>query len=411
MEEGLRRDAEYIIRKTIEDVMPERAVKEELKKLDLPGRIHVIAVGKAAWIMAKAAGELLQGKIEEGIVVTKYRHAKGDLPGFIILKAAHPVPDEQSILAADRVMDMVRGIRETDSVLFLISGGGSALLERPVEGLCLEDIRRLTEQLLACGAGIREINVIRKKLSAVKGGKLAGLLKTKRAHAILLSDIVGEGEDMIASGLTYPDQSSSQEACAILHKYGISPDAKLRAALAGSEPCRDVWVENHVVGSVENLCLSAASHAKELGYSAHLLTASLQCEARDAGRWLVSRMEDPAYQRPFALVAGGETVVHLSGKGLGGRNQELALSAAGFLEGKEHALLFSLGSDGTDGPTDAAGGMVDGSTAGRLRQQGIEISKVLEQNDSYHALERVDGLIFTGPTGTNVNDVAVLLCR
>lgn len=254
------------------------------------------------------------------------------------------------------------------------------------------------------------MNLIRKKLSAIKGGKLSGHLRGQKAYAIILSDIISDNNDMIASGITYPDLSTVKDVEKILKKYQIRFDRKVMSVLEKSDSYRNVSVENHVVGSVTELCKAAAEHAWELGYIPHIVTTAMDCEAREAGRWMAS-MAEGTYPRPFAMIAGGETVVKVTGKGMGGRNQEIALSAAMELKGKENVLLFSLGSDGTDGPTDAAGGMVDGHTAGQLEALGINIEQVLADNDSYHALKKVDGLIITGATGTNVNDVTVLLCK
>ena len=417
--------AEAIIRKTIEDVLPDRAVRNALEGLELQGRVFVLAVGKAARVMAEAAADVLGARMENGLVVTKYGHAKGALPGFLVMEAGHPVPDENSVRAGEAAVRFVREAGEGDTVLFLISGGGSALLELPEEGLSLSDIQETTQKLLRCGADITEINLIRKRLSAVKGGKLAGCLRSGKAYSVILSDVVGGSEDMIASGLTYPDRSDPQEVLRLLEKYDLRlPERVERILLRGGKrtelpPQEDpippqknpVRVENHVVGSVRQLCLAAVSHARELGYHAYLLTDSMQGEAGEEGKRIASLADSPDYERPFALIAGGETVVKVTGDGLGGRNQELALSAAGILDGKEDVLLFSLGSDGTDGPTDAAGGIVDGRTAGRLRALGIDMEDVLRRNDAYHALRAADGLLLTGATGTNVNDVTVLLHR
>ncbi|HIY60788.1 MAG TPA: glycerate kinase [Candidatus Eisenbergiella pullistercoris] len=417
--------AEAIIRKTIEDVLPDRAVRNALEGLELQGRVFVLAVGKAARVMAEAAADVLGARMEKGLVVTKYGHAKGALPGFLVMEAGHPVPDENSVRAGEAAVRFVREAGEGDTVLFLISGGGSALLELPEEGLSLSDIQETTQKLLRCGADITEINLIRKRLSAVKGGKLAGCLRSGKAYSVILSDVVGGSEDMIASGLTYPDRSDPQEVLRLLEKYDLRlPERVERILLRGGKrtelpPQEDpippqknpVRVENHVVGSVRQLCVAAVSHARELGYHAYLLTDSMQGEAGEEGKRIASLADSPDYERPFALIAGGETVVKVTGDGLGGRNQELALSAAGILDGKEDVLLFSLGSDGTDGPTDAAGGIVDGRTAGRLRALGIDMEDVLRRNDAYHALRAADGLLLTGATGTNVNDVTVLLHR
>ncbi len=406
----MHEDARKIIKQTIADVMPDRAVRNSLNELQLNGNIYIIAIGKAAWVMAQTASAFLNDKVKMGLIVTKYGHSRGPLKMFEIIEAGHPTPDENSIRGAKRMLEILESLEQKDIVLFLLSGGGSSLVELPMDGLDLEDIQTVTRKLLFCGADITEMNLIRKKLSAIKGGKLSGHLRGQKAYAIILSDIISDNNDMIASGITYPDLSTVKDVEKILKKYQIRFDRKVMSVLEKSDSYRNVSVENHVVGSVTELCKAAAEHAWELGYIPHIVTTAMDCEAREAGRWMAS-MAEGTYRRPFAMIAGGETVVKVTGKGMGGRNQEIALSAAMELKGKENVLLFSLGSDGTDGPTDAAGGMVDGHTAGQLEALGINIEQVLADNDSYHALKKVDGLIITGATGTNVNDVTVLLCK
>ncbi len=406
----MREDAFQIIQKTIADCLPDKAVRDSLQKLDFTGKVYVVAIGKAAWVMAQTAAVFLADRLEKGIIITKYEHSRGALDKFEIIEAGHPTPDENSVLGAGKAVELVKEATQEDTVLLLLSGGGSSLVELPMPGLTLADIQEVTRQLLFCGAGITEINVLRKKLSAMKGGKFAGYLKRAKAYSIILSDIIGDNDDMIASGLTYPDDSTAEEVKQIIEKYHLHLEKKVEDILLSSQPCRDIQIENHVVGSVKDLCRAAAEHARELGYHPYILTSSMQCEAKAAGKWIATYASSD-YERPFAVIAGGETVVKVTGKGLGGRNQELALSAARQLSGREDALLFSLGSDGTDGPTDAAGGIVDGSTVSRLEQLGVDVEQVLKNNDSYHALKLVDGLIMTGATGTNVNDVTVLLCR
>ena len=406
----MHEDARKIIKQTIADVMRDRAVRNSLNELQLNGNIYIIAIGKAAWVMAQTASAFLNDKVKMGLIVTKYGHSRGPLKMFEIIEAGHPTPDENSIRGAKRMLEILESLEQKDIVLFLLSGGGSSLVELPMDGLDLEDIQTVTRKLLFCGADITEMNLIRKKLSAIKGGKLSGHLRGQKAYAIILSDIISDNNDMIASGITYPDLSTVKDVEKILKKYQIRFDRKVMSVLEKSDSYRNVSVENHVVGSVTELCKAAAEHAWELGYIPHIVTTAMDCEAREAGRWMAS-MAEGTYPRPFAMIAGGETVVKVTGKGMGGRNQEIALSAAMELKGKENVLLFSLGSDGTDGPTDAAGGMVDGHTAGQLEALGINIEQVLADNDSYHALKKVDGLIITGATGTNVNDVTVLLCK
>lgn len=410
----MREDAYTIIKRTIGDVMPDKAVREAVREFTITGDVYVAAIGKAAWVMAQAAAGFLGERLKRGVAVTKYAHSKGELDKFRIIEAGHPTPDENSVKGAEAVLELVEEASAGDTVLLLLSGGGSSLVELPMPGLALADIQGVTKQLLFCGADITEINVLRKKLSAIKGGKLAAHIRHGRAYSVILSDVLGDQPDMIASGLTYPDSSTVEDVRRIVEKYHLKLDEKIESVLGGSDgtmaACFGVGIENHVVGSVEELCRAAATHAEELGYQAHILATSMQSEAREAGRWIVSEAGQ-GYKRPFALIAGGETVVKVTGKGLGGRNQELALAAAKELRGRENMLLFSLGSDGTDGPTDAAGGIVDGSTALRLERLGLEVEQVLADNDSYHALSQVEGLIMTGATGTNVNDVTVLLCR
>ena len=406
----MHEDARKIIKQTIADVMPDRAVRNSLNELQLNGNIYIIAIGKAAWVMAQTASAFLNDKVKMGLIVTKYGHSRGPLKMFEIIEAGHPTPDENSIRGAKRMLEILESLEQKDIVLFLLSGGGSSLVELPMDGLDLEDIQTVTRKLLFCGADITEMNLIRKKLSAIKGGKLSGHLRGQKAYAIILSDIISDNNDMIASGITYPDLSTVKDVEKILKKYQIRFDRKVMSVLEKSDSYRNVSVENHVVGSVTELCKAAAEHAWELGYIPHIVTTAMDCEAREAGRWMAS-MAEGTYPRPFAMIAGGETVVKVTGKGMGGRNQEIALSAAMELKGKENVFLFSLGSDGKDGPTDAAGGMVDGHTAGQLEALGINIEQVLADNDSYHALKKVDGLIITGATGTNVNDVTVLLCK
>ena len=408
MDQKLRQDAEAIIRAAIAAVLPDEAVRRALKGRHFPGRVLLVAAGKAAWQMARAAVEAL-GPVDAGVVVTKYGHVQGQLPGVACYEAGHPVPDENSFRATQAALDLVAGAKETDTVLFLLSGGGSALFEKPlIPGGELQDI---TQQLLACGAGIVEMNTIRKRLSAVKGGRFALACAPARVYSIVLSDILGDPLDMIASGPAVPDRSTCAQAQAIAETYGLRLSGAARACLQQETPKVLDNVETHITGSVRELCAAAAAACGQLGYKPVLLTDHLDCEAREAGRFLadIARTHDGRGQAT-AYLAGGETVVRLTGHGLGGRNQELALAAAPGLAGLP-AAVFSVGSDGTDGPTDAAGGYVDGDTAAALAARGLDAGAVLADNDAYHALQAVDGLIVTGPTGTNVNDVAVVLVR
>ena len=408
MDNKLRNDADEIIRACLNAVLPDNAVVRALGSLKrTEGKIILVAAGKAAWQMANAAVNEL-GKVDDGIVVTKYEHVMGEIPGVACYEAGHPVPDENSFIAASKALELVGSLTEKDTVLFLLSGGGSALFEKPlVPG---EELQDITKQLLACGADIVEMNTIRKRLSAVKGGKFARACAPANVFSIVLSDILGDPLDMIASGPAYPDSSTCEEALSIVKKYNLKLSDRAMELLHQETPKELNNVTTQINGSVRELCAAAASKCREMGYTPVLLTDQLSCEARDAGRFMGSIIRTHATEgEKTAWIAGGETVVHLTGKGLGGRNQELALAAAPAIAGISGAAVFSVGSDGTDGPTDAAGGYVDGDTLEALSEKGLSVSEVLAQNDAYHALKAVDGLIITGPTGTNVNDVAVAL--
>ncbi len=410
MNKLLRSHADAIITASIGAVKPDEAVFRALSGKTFPGRILLVAAGKAAWQMAKAANSCLGSRIEAGVVVTKYGHVSGPIADYACYEAGHPVPDENSFFGTQAALDLVSGLSETDTVLFLLSGGGSALFEKPlIPGAVLQDV---TSQLLACGADIVEINTIRKRLSAVKGGRFAQLCAPAQIFSIVLSDILGDPLDMIASGPAYPDSSTCAQALSIAEKYSLKLDGTTRMLLSQETPKRLDNVETMITGSVRELCAAAASACRELGYEPILLTDQLTCQAREAGSFLASILRTHAgNQKNLAFIAGGETVVYLTGKGKGGRNQELALAAAAGIEGYENMAVFSVGSDGTDGPTDAAGGFCDGDTAKELRKKGLDIFTVLKNNDAYTALTETGGLIMTGPTGTNVNDVAVALLR
>ena len=406
---SIHQDAQTIIRQALKACLPDQAVRRALEEKDFgPGKLYLVAAGKAAWQMARCAADLLGERLQAGVVVTKHGHSMGDIPRCAIWEGGHPVPDEGAFRGTQAAIDLVSGLSAEDTVIFLVSGGGSALFERPL--VPAEDLSRLTQELLSCGADIVEMNTIRKRLSAVKGGRFAQLCAPARVYSIVLSDILGDPLDMIASGPAYPDSSTCDQALAVAEKYGLHLTDRMRRLLHEETPKTLDNVETVITGSVRILCAAAAEGCETLGYQATVLTDRLCCQAREAGSFLASiALTHKDTDRPLAFIAGGETVVHLTGKGKGGRNQELALAAAPGIAGLDNALIFSLGSDGTDGPTDAAGGLVDGSTQARLAQQGVDIHAILQNNDAYHALERVGGLIHTGPTGTNVNDVAVVL--
>lgn len=407
----LRKDCEYIVEKSLRQVQPDAAVQRALADQEFgSGKLILVSTGKAGWSMAKAAVDCLSCSLDAGIVVTKYDHCKGDIEGVELYEAGHPVPDENTFRATSRALELTEGLTEEDTVIFLLSGGGSALFEQPlVSG---EELQDITRQLLACGADIVEMNTIRKRLSGVKGGRFAQHCAPAKVISVVLSDIIGDPLDMIASGPAYPDSTTCEQALAIAKKYDLKLSEKAWELLAQETPKELTNVTTQITGSVRELCRAAETACRELGYEPIMLTDRLTCQAKEAGSFLAAVAG--TYQdskKSIAFLAGGETVVHLIGKGKGGRNQELALSAAEGIAGLKDTAVFSVGSDGTDGPTDAAGGFVTTETCEVLARQGISIHDVLRNNDAFHALETCGGLIYTGATGTNVNDIAVVLIK
>ncbi len=403
---NLYADAQTILREAIAVVQPEAAVTRALAQLPpCHGRRILVAVGKAACPMASAALQALDGHVHAGIVITKHGHGVPLPAPLQVLEAGHPVPDAATYAATDQALALTENLTPADQVLFLLSGGGSALFEQPL--LPPQELADVTQQLLACGAAITQVNTIRKRLSAVKGGRFALHCAPAQVWSVVLSDVLGDRLDMIASGPACPDRSTAEEALEIVNRYALRLSPQALACLRRPTPSALPNAQSIVTGSVRQLVDAAARTCRRLGYDVEILTDCLQSEARDAGRWLAR--EALLRSGPRALLAGGETVVHVMGPGLGGRNQELALSAAAQIAGQRALAIFSFGSDGTDGPTDAAGGYVDGQTQAALARQGISIPDVLARNDAYHALEACGGLIKTGPTGTNVNDLSVAL--
>lgn len=403
---NLYADAQTILREAIAAVQPEAAVTRALAQLPpCHGRRILVAVGKAACPMASAALQALDGHVHAGIVITKHGHGVPLPAPLQVLEAGHPVPDAATYAATAQALALTANLTPADQVLFLLSGGGSALFEQPL--LPPQELTDVTQQLLACGAAIAQVNTIRKRLSAVKGGRFALHCAPAQVWSVVLSDVLGDRLDMIASGPACPDRSTAEEALEIVNRYALRLSPQALACLRRPTPSALPNAQSIVTGSVRQLVDAAARTCRRLGYDVEILTDCLQSEARDAGRWLAR--EALVRSGPRALLAGGETVVHVMGPGLGGRNQELALSAAAQIAGQRALAIFSFGSDGTDGPTDAAGGYVDGQTQAALARQGISIPDVLARNDAYHALAACGGLIKTGPTGTNVNDLSVAL--
>ena len=403
MNTTLRQDADTIIASSLKAVLPDAAVRRALESeafCPQDGRILLVAVGKAAWQMAHTAVAAL-GRVDEGIVITKYGHVRGTIPGVTCYEAGHPVPDENSFAATEKVLTMVQNLTDQDTVLFLLSGGGSALFEKPL--IPGAELQELTNRMLADGADIVEMNTIRKRLSAVKGGRFALACAPAKIFSIVLSDILGDPLDMIASGPAVPDSSTGEQAIAIARKYQLPLSKEALACLTQETPKALNNVTTQITGSVRELSKAAADACRTLGYTPVLLTDHLCCEAREAGSFLGSIARTHAGQgQKLAFIAGGETIVHLTGNGSGGRNQELALAAAPELSGLSGCCVFSIGSDGTDGPTDAAGGYADGDTCASLATHGLDVFTVLQNNNAYPTLKAVDGLIITGATGTKM---------
>lgn len=402
---SLRNQANQIIEEAVEAVKPDEAVKRALENLKFEGDVYIVAAGKAAYQMAKVAASLIDYKA--GVVVTKYDHVISEIDRIACFEAGHPVPDDNGIKGTIAALEMTADLTENDTVLFLLSGGGSALFESPL--ISLGELQNITSMLLARGADITEINTIRKRLSSVKGGKFAEHVAPAKIYSVILSDIIGDPIDMIASGPTVEDTTTSKDALEIMEKYDICASDKVAELLAEETPKLVSNANNIVIGSVKELCKAAIKSAEKLGYEVTFLSDCITCEARELGDILGSIAVSNSSTGKKAFVCGGETVVHLKGNGLGGRNQEIAVGAMRKLSVMKNACVFSVGSDGTDGPTDAAGGYVDNESLSDANEALIDVEALQNNNDCYNLLKAIDGLIITGPTGTNVNDFSMVL--
>lgn len=437
--ERLRKDAVSIFDAGVKAADPENAVKRHLgledgvlvvngRRYELQGfdNIYVIGAGKAAAPMARAVEDILGDRITAGIINVKHGHTAA-LKKIKINEASHPVPDEAGLEGARDIAGLLGKTGERDLVIFLISGGGSALLPLPSEGLTLGDKRELTERMLESGATIHEINVLRKHVSQVKGGRLARLARPSALISLILSDVIGDDLDSIASGPTVPDRSTFGDCVEIIGKYGLR--GKLPAGVAGyiergvkggeeetPKPGDPAFrrTENVIVGSNIEAARAAKEKASALGYHSLILSTSIGGETSGAAglhaalaREVVS--SGNPVEAPACIISGGETTVAVRGKGTGGRNQEFALAAAMDIEGLENVLVLSGGTDGTDGPTDAAGAVADGSTVERARKLGLDAARHLAENDSYNFFKPLGDLLVTGPTNTNVMDLRVVL--
>ena len=408
----IRRDAAEIFREALLEMLPDRAVKRSLANARLRDEIILIGIGKASWTMAKAATEVLDQRIVSGAIVTKYGHSEGSLPGIKIFEAGHPLPDSNTLKATEKILEITRQAGKDQTILFLVSGGGSALFEKPAHGLPIKFLSDITSKLLLSGADISELNTVRKHLSSVKGGRFAVHCMPAAIFQITLSDVLGDRPDMIASGPAAPDPSTSGEALAVIKKYKIPLSPDIESALRSETPKYLGNVSFEIAGNVTGLCRAAKIAAEKRGYISEIVTDRLDGEAKLAGYMAAERALDELGKSAEAkrcLIWGGETTVTVKGNGKGGRSQEVALAAAEKISGSGNVVILSAGSDGTDGPTDAAGGIVDGLTWGKIRSVSYDPVEMLENNDSYNALELAGALLKTGPTGTNVNDLVIAL--
>ncbi len=437
----LAKEANLILQAAIESVKPHRLIEKNVKiendtlivnkqRFDLGkiAHIFVIGMGKASAAMAKKLEDVLGNHITGGLVIVKYGHGE-KCRRISIREAGHPVLDENGLRATDELLEIARNAGKKDLVICLISGGGSALLEKLPKGIKLADLQKTAEKLLACGASIEEINAVRKHLSDVKGGRLAKAIAPAKCLSLMISDVIGDPLDAIASGPTAPDATTFEDAWKVLKKYDLTSDLPrsviryLQKGLQNPQhetikPRNPVFnnVHHFILGNNFMALAAAKAAANAIGdYKTMILTGKMQGEAREAARVIAAIAEEVItsghpLSRPACLIFGGETTVTLRGNGKGGRNQEFALAALLALSHlKENYLLLSCGSDGTDGPTDAAGAIASQNVWRIAQEKGLNPAEYLANNDAYHFFEQTGGLIKTGPTGTNVMDVGIVL--
>ncbi len=419
-----------IFREALRSVDPSLIVKvyaDEIRSCYRTGNftdLIVTGFGKASYQMAKSVEEVLDGDmITGGIIVTKYGHIKsrhpGDLKKIKTREAGHPIPDANGIKAAEEIINLLRNTDEKTLVLCLVSGGGSALFVSPCNGITLGEKQEITDLLLRAGADITELNAVRKHISAVKGGRLAAIAYPSEVISLMISDVIGDKLDVIASGPTAPDTSTYRDALDVISKFNLADKSPrtvmdvLNRGLAGELPDTPKQdnpifrkVRNIVIGSNRTALEAAEREALSLGLDTEIISYDLTGEAREAGKWLAKKAM--WYKGAKCLISGGETTVTVKGEGKGGRNTELALSFAMEIEGIEGITLLSAGTDGTDGPTDAAGAIVDGRTIAKAKSLGLNPGEYLQNNDSYNFFKETDSLLITGPTGTNVMDVQII---
>jgi len=387
-------------------------------------RLICVAFGKAACPMAKAVEDVCGGLLDASAVNTKYGHCSGySLRNGKVFEGGHPLPDENGVRGTGEIVRMLGDADAHTLVVCLLSGGGSALLVSPCEGITLKDKQLTTDLLLRAGADIYELNAVRKHLSRVKGGRLAAIAYPSRFLSLILSDVIGDRLDVIASGPTSPDPTTYHDAMEVIGKYGLQKSIPLRVSSVLEQGRKGVLPEtpkegDRIFGNGENVIIggnrialeAAKIQAEKAGFQTVLLSSEITGEAREVGIWLAQKAgEIKKGGRPVCLLSGGETTVRVKGKGTGGRNMELALAFAQAIENTTGITLLSAGTDGTDGPTDAAGAIVDGHTLKRAKALGIDSQKYLEENDSYPFLKETGDLLITGPTGTNVMDLQIII--
>lgn len=430
---SLRNDAVAIFREGVAAADPVQAIRRNLRlqestliagatryRLDQYRRIFVVGAGKASAAMARGLEQLLGRRITGGLINVKDGHT-ARLRRIEINECSHPQPDARGVDGARRIAEIARSASDDDLIVSVISGGGSALLPLPAAGLSLKDKQETTRALLECGATIHEINAVRKHISGIKGGRLAQLASPAKVLSLLLSDVIGDNLDVIASGPTAPDASTFADALRVLDKYQIRrriPTVVREHLERASEetPKSLANAQNLVVGSNRLSIDAAVRKAKALGYKTLVLSTTIEGETRDVARMHAAVAREIATsgrpsKRPACVLSGGETTVTIRGNGLGGRNQEFVLAAALDIAGLNEAAVLSCGTDGTDGPTDAAGAFADGTTVVRAKAKGLDAAQFLARNDSYHFFEPLGGLIKTGPTNTNVMDLRLVLVR
>ncbi|MCX8110271.1 MAG: glycerate kinase [Syntrophorhabdaceae bacterium] len=435
--EEIKNQTQNIFNAAISSVNPYSAVKAHTGHILSFCHKHrikqffIIGFGKASFDMARAINDGLGKIIKEGIVITKYGHAKGmeSIDKIKIYEAGHPIPDENGVEATNKIIRLLEKVDESTLVVCLISGGGSALLVSPLKPITLQEKQITTKMLLDAGADINEVNTLRKHISSVKGGRLARIAYPAHIKSLILSDVIGDRLDVIASGPTTLDKTTYADALEVIKRYGLSDKipyhimevinkgikGEMPETIKEKDPVLSK-VENIIIGSNKIALSAAGAKASELGFHVEILSTEIDGEAKEVGKRLAgiakaykTKKKQSETKRPICLLSGGETTVKVVGKGLGGRNTELALAFAIEIEGEDGIAMLSAGTDGTDGPTDAAGAYVTGQTIKRAKELGLNPYDYLLNNDSYNFFKKIDSLFITGPTGTNVMDIQIIL--